>query len=76
MRPSLLQCWKGTTKPDGAAGESIAIGGISGAIAQGSIYPMEVIQTRLAISPAGTYAGILDAFAKIVRQEGYFALFR
>ena len=60
----------------GAAGESIAIGGISGAIAQGSIYPMEVIQTRLAISPAGTYAGILDAFAKIVRQEGYFALFR
>lgn len=57
-------------------GESIAIGGISGAIAQGTIYPMEVIQTRLAISPAGTYRGILDAFAKIVRQEGYFALFR
>ena len=37
---------------------------------------MEVIQTRLAISPAGTYRGILDAFAKIVRQEGYSALFR
>ena len=52
------------------------IGGVSGAIAQGSIYPMEVIQTRLAVSPAGTYKGILDAFSKIVRQEGYAALFR
>ena len=57
-------------------GERLAIGGISGAVAQGTIYPMEVIQTRLAISPVGTYSGILDAFAKIVRQEGYFALFR
>lgn len=59
-----------------AAGERLAIGGISGAIAQGTIYPMEVIQTRLAVSPAGTYRGILDAFSKIVCQEGYFALFR
>ncbi|KAL3162702.1 hypothetical protein ABBQ38_008743 [Trebouxia sp. C0009 RCD-2024] len=56
--------------------ERLAIGGISGAVAQGTIYPMEVIQTRLAISPVGTYSGILDTFAKIVRQEGYFALFR
>lgn len=60
----------------GVTGERLAIGGISGAVAQGTIYPMEVIQTRLAISPVGTYSGILDAFAKIVRQEGYFALFR
>lgn len=57
-------------------GERLMIGGVSGAIAQGSIYPMEVIQTRLAVSPAGTYKGILDAFSKIVRQEGYAALFR
>ncbi len=57
-------------------GERLTIGGVSGAIAQGTIYPMEVIQTRLAISPAGTYRGILDAFSKIVRQEGYTALFR
>ena len=58
------------------AGERLLIGGISGAIAQGTIYPMEVIQTRLAISPVGTYKGILHAFSKIVRQEGYTALFR
>lgn len=57
-------------------GERLTIGGISGAIAQGTIYPMEVIQTRLAISPAGTYRGVLHAFSKIVRQEGYKALFR
>ena len=37
---------------------------------------MEVIQTRLAVSPARTYNGILDAFAKIVRQEGFAAMFR
>lgn len=37
---------------------------------------MEVIQTRLAVSPVGTYNGILNAFAKIVRQEGFAALFR
>lgn len=57
-------------------GQSVAIGGISGAIAQGTIYPMEVIQTRLAVSPAGTYRGIANAFSKIVCQEGYKALFR
>lgn len=56
--------------------ERLAIGGISGAIAQGTIYPMEVIQTRLAVSPARTYNGILDAFAKIVQQEGFAAMFR
>ena len=58
------------------AGERLAIGGISGAVAQGTIYPMEVIQTRLAISPGGTYRGVMHAFSKIVRQEGYKALFR
>ncbi len=62
--------------PNYLAGQSVAIGGISGAIAQGTIYPMEVIQTRLAVSPAGTYRGIANAFSKIVRQEGYKALFR
>lgn len=76
MGPTVTQVLERRDEVGSAAGESIAIGGISGAIAQGTIYPMEVIQTRLAISPAGTYRGILDAFAKIVRQEGYFALFR
>lgn len=72
---TIKQCWE-TSSSSGVTGERLAIGGISGAVAQGTIYPMEVIQTRLAISPVGTYSGILDTFAKIVRQEGYFALFR
>ena len=56
--------------------ERILIGGVAGAIAQGSIYPLEVIQTRLAVSPVGTYSGILDAAAKIMRHEGSHAFFR
>ena len=44
--------------------------------AQGVIYPMEVVQTRLAVSPPGTYSGIADTLAKIVRLEGPRALFR
>ena len=44
--------------------------------AQGVIYPMEVVQTRLAVSQPGTYSGIADALAKIVRLEGPRALFR
>ena len=43
---------------------------------QGLIYPMEVIQTRLAVSPQGTYSGIGDALGKIVQLEGFRALFR
>ena len=37
---------------------------------------MEVVQTRLAVSQPGTYSGIADALAKIVRLEGPRALFR
>lgn len=44
--------------------------------AQGFIYPMEVVQTRLAVSPPGTYSGIADALGKIARLEGSRALFR
>lgn len=44
--------------------------------AQGVIYPMEVVQTRLAVSPQGTYSGISDAVGKIMRLEGSRALFR
>ena len=43
---------------------------------QGIIYPMEVVQTRLAVSPRNTYSGISDALNKIVKLEGSRALFR
>ncbi|KAK9804762.1 hypothetical protein WJX72_003881 [[Myrmecia] bisecta] len=70
---------KASVVSDGHAislGERLVVGGVSGAIAQGAIYPLEVIQTRLAVSRVGTYKGILDAAHKIRHQEGYRAFFR
>lgn len=37
--------------------QRLAIGGLAGAFAQAAIYPLEVVQTRLAVSPPGTYSG-------------------
>jgi hypothetical protein len=44
--------------------------------AQFSIYPLELIRTRLAVCPPGTYRGISDCFARIVREEGWLAFYR
>lgn len=51
-------------------------GALAGATAQTAIYPLELIRTRLALCPEGMYRGILDAFRKIARKEGYLALYR
>ncbi|KAG2432911.1 hypothetical protein HXX76_008641 [Chlamydomonas incerta] len=51
-------------------------GGISGAIAQGLLYPLDTIRTRLAVSPPGTYNGILHAAYRIRRDEGVAAFYR
>ncbi|GLI64006.1 hypothetical protein VaNZ11_007160 [Volvox africanus] len=56
--------------------ERMASGGIAGAIAQGLLYPLDTIRTRLAVSPPGTYAGILHAAYRIRRDEGVFAFYR
>jgi solute carrier family 25 phosphate transporter 23/24/25/41 len=56
--------------------QRLAIGGLAGAIAQATVFPLEVVQTRLAVSPVGTYSGIWDALSKIVAQEGPRALYR
>ena len=36
-------------------------GAFSGAIANAAVFPMDVVKTRLAAAPTGTYNGILDA---------------
>lgn len=39
-------------------------------------FPLEVIKTRLAAAPNGTYTGITDVVRKIVTKEGPMAFFR
>ena len=51
------------------------VGAGAGGLAQVAVYPLEVIQTRLAATH-GVYAGILDAAAKIWRTEGASAFMR
>lgn len=51
-------------------------GAMSGAAAQFAIYPLELVRTRLAVCPLGTYKGMCDCFIKIARQEGYLAFYR
>ena len=44
--------------------------------AQFTIYPLELVRTRLAVCPMGTYRGMSDCFRQIVRLEGYRAFYR
>ena len=57
------------------AGERLLIGGLSGAVAQTLIYPLEVIQTRLAATHQ-QYTGIWNAAQQIRAAEGRLAFFR
>ncbi|RYE54291.1 MAG: solute carrier family 25 protein [Sphingobacteriales bacterium] len=43
---------------------------------QFAIYPLELVRTRLAVCPVGTYSGMSDCFAKILAQEGHRAFYR
>ena len=55
--------------------ERFVAGGIAGAVAQISVYPMEVTRTRLGVSPQGTYRGVWDVFSKTASKEGFCALY-
>lgn len=57
-------------------GERFVAGAAAGALAQSAIYPLELIRTRLAICPKGTYRGIADAAARVLRTEGPRAFYR
>lgn len=56
--------------------ERLLSGGISGGIAQGSIYPLEMVRTRLGVAPVGTYSGISDCFRQVYTKEGVRAFYR
>lgn len=49
----------------------IKAGACAGCIAQSTIYPMEVLKTRLALRKTGQYSGMLDAAKKIYKTEGF-----
>lgn len=57
-------------------GERFVAGAAAGALAQSVIYPLELVRTRLAICPKGTYKGIADAAARVFRTEGPRAFYR
>ncbi len=43
---------------------------------QAIIYPLELIRTRLAVSPDGTYRGISHCVSEVLRHEGWRAFYR
>uniref|UniRef100_A0A9J8AW97 Solute carrier family 25 member 25b n=1 Tax=Cyprinus carpio carpio TaxID=630221 RepID=A0A9J8AW97_CYPCA len=65
--------------------ERLVAGSLAGAIAQSSIYPMElkqsfcvfkVIKTRLALGRTGQYSGIMDCAKHILKKEGLKAFYK
>jgi solute carrier family 25 (mitochondrial phosphate transporter), member 23/24/25/41 len=54
----------------------ITAGACAGCIAQTTIYPMEVLKTRLALRKTGQYAGMLDCAKKIYLHEGLRSFYR
>lgn len=48
-------------------GEKFGIGSAAGAIAMTAVYPMYVVQNRMAAAPAGRYAGMGDAVREVAR---------
>ncbi|KAM4527274.1 calcium-binding mitochondrial carrier protein SCaMC-2-B-like [Odontesthes bonariensis] len=56
--------------------ERFVAGSLAGAIAQSSIYPMEVLKTRLALRRTGQYSGILDCAKRIFQKEGVGAFYK
>uniref|UniRef100_A0A8C5A1H8 Solute carrier family 25 member 25b n=1 Tax=Gadus morhua TaxID=8049 RepID=A0A8C5A1H8_GADMO len=56
--------------------ERLVAGSLAGAISQSTIYPMEVLKTRLALRKTGQYQGIGDCAKRIFRNEGMSAFYK
>ncbi|XP_061576742.1 calcium-binding mitochondrial carrier protein SCaMC-2-like [Cololabis saira] len=56
--------------------ERFVAGSLAGAVAQTSIYPMEVLKTRLALRTSGQNSGIAACGRQILRREGWAAFYR
>lgn len=56
--------------------ERFVAGAVAGCVSQTTIYPMEVLKTRLALRRTGQYSGMLDAAKKIYVHEGLRSFYR
>ncbi|XP_067826003.1 calcium-binding mitochondrial carrier protein SCaMC-2-B isoform X1 [Heptranchias perlo] len=56
--------------------ERLIAGSLAGAIAQSTIYPMEVLKTRLALRKTGQYSGMLNCAKHIFKKEGITAFYK
>ncbi|KAG7211499.1 hypothetical protein KM043_010769 [Ampulex compressa] len=56
--------------------ERFVAGSMAGGISQSSIYPLEVLKTRLALRKTGEFSGMVDAAKKIYRQGGLRSFYR
>ncbi|XP_076001673.1 mitochondrial adenyl nucleotide antiporter SLC25A23 [Genypterus blacodes] len=56
--------------------ERFVAGSLAGAMAQTTIYPMEVLKTRLTLRKTGQYSGIADCAKQILQKEGVAAFYK
>eukprot|EP00759_Apiculatamorpha_spiralis_P043635 PhF_6_TR40923/c0_g1_i1/m.61903/K14684/SLC25A23S; solute carrier family 25 (mitochondrial phosphate transporter), member 23/24/25/41 len=56
--------------------ERFMCGSAAGIASQVFVYPFELVKTRLALAPAGTYKGIADCMMKTVQADGYRGLYK
>ncbi|XP_034394798.1 calcium-binding mitochondrial carrier protein SCaMC-3-like isoform X1 [Cyclopterus lumpus] len=56
--------------------ERFVAGSLAGATAQTTIYPMEVLKTRLTLRKTGQYSGIVDCAKQILQREGVTAFYK
>jgi len=56
-------------------GETLLAAGLAGAVSSTTLYPLEVLRSRITCDATGAYRGVLDAFRKVVSREGPRALY-
>jgi len=57
-------------------GQRLLAGGLAGVTSQITVYPLEVLRSRLAVSGPSVYQGVVDCFQKTVQKDGFGALYR
>jgi solute carrier family 25 phosphate transporter 23/24/25/41 len=56
--------------------QKLVSGSLAGFIAQTTIYPMEVLKTRLALRQTGQYSSVFDCISKVHKHGGMKAFYR
>jgi solute carrier family 25 phosphate transporter 23/24/25/41 len=54
--------------------ERFAAGGAAGALGQFTVYPLEIVKTRMQTSAPGLYSSMLGCMRSIAGAEGWTAL--